>query len=57
MVGIQIGKEQEERKREEEGLKFRSSTILAISDSEILPFQDGAKRATTSVEEPKKKDE
>ena len=41
MVGIQIGKEQEERKREEEGLNFETTpwwnfiTIMGYADEEL----------------------
>ena len=41
MVGIQIGKEQEERKREEEGLDFETTpwwnfiTIMGYADEEL----------------------
>ena len=41
MVGIQIGNEQEERKREEEGLKFETTpwwnfiTIMGYADEEL----------------------
>ena len=41
MVGIQIGKEQEERKREEEGLNFETTpwwnfiTMMGYADEEL----------------------
>ena len=41
MVGIQVGKEQEERKREEEGLNFETTpwwnfiTIMGYADEEL----------------------
>ena len=41
MVGIKIGKEQEERKREEEGLNFETTpwwnfiTIMGYADEEL----------------------